>query len=87
MRRKAQRKLVKSHKPFEKAKKKPENMTSKEKLLDKAGVEEKKSKKRVPKKKSIEEKDVKEEEIICPYCGEELKKNYPTCPFCQSVLD
>ena len=80
-------KLVKSDKPFEKAKKKPENMTSKEKLLDKAGVEEKKSKKRVPKKKSIEEKDVKEEEIICPYCGEELKKNYPTCPFCQSVLD
>ena len=75
-------KLVKSDKPFEKPKKKPEEMTPKEKVLDKAGIEAEKSKKRAPDKKSEED-----EEIICPYCGEELKKNYPTCPFCQSALD
>ncbi len=80
-------KLVKSDKPFEKPKKKPEDMTAKEKILDKAGIEEEKSKKRAPKKKPIEDKSKEEEEILCPYCGEELKKKYPTCPFCQSVLD
>jgi len=77
-------KLVKSDKPFEKPKKKPEEMTPKEKVLDKAGIEEEKPKKRAPKKKPS---DKKEEKILCPYCGEELKKKYPTCPFCQSVLD
>ncbi len=75
-------KLVKSDKPFEKPKKKPEEMTPKEKVLDKAEIEEDKSKKKAPKEKSEEEA-----EIICPYCGEELKKRYSTCPFCQSVLD
>lgn len=80
-------KLVKSDKPFEKPKKKPEEMTSKEKVLDKAGIEEEKSKKKAPKKKPSQEKSEEDAEIICPYCGEELKKNYPTCPFCQSVLD
>ena len=75
-------KLVKSDKPFEKAKKKPEDMTPREKILDKAGIEEEKSKKK-PSGKKLEE----EEENICPFCGEELKKKYPTCPFCQSVLD
>ena len=80
-------KLVKSDKPFEKTKKKPEEMTPKEKVLDKAGIEEEKSKKRAPKKKPSDKESEEEEEIICPYCGEELKKQYPTCPFCQSVLD
>jgi hypothetical protein len=73
-------KLMKSDKPFDKPKKKPEEMTPKEKVLDKAGIEEEKPKRRAPKKKP-------EELILCPYCGEELKKKYPTCPFCQSVLD
>ena len=80
-------KLVKSDKPFEKPKKKPEEMTPKEKVLDKAGIEAEKSKKRAPKKKPSDKKSEEDEEIICPYCGEELKKNYPTCPFCQSALD
>ncbi|MHA2037352.1 MAG: hypothetical protein ACW972_05350 [Promethearchaeota archaeon] len=80
-------KLVKSDKPFEKAKKKPEDMTAKEKILDKAEVEGAKSKKKAAKKKPPEEESEDEEEILCPYCGEELKKKYPTCPFCQSVLD
>jgi hypothetical protein len=80
-------KLVKSDKPFEKPKKKPEDMTAKEKILDKAGIEEEKTKKRAPKKKPLEEESGEKEEILCPYCGEELKKKYPACPFCQSVLD
>ncbi|MHA2008773.1 MAG: hypothetical protein ACXABO_20340 [Promethearchaeota archaeon] len=80
-------KLVKSDKPFEKAKKKPEDMTPKEKVLDKAGVEEEKAKKRAPKKKPTKKKEEEEDVIYCPYCGEELEEKYPTCPFCQSVLD
>jgi hypothetical protein len=80
-------KLVKSDKPFEKPKKKPEDMTAKEKILDKAEVEGEKSKKRAPKKKPKEDESDEDEVILCPYCGEELKKKYPTCPFCQSVLD
>jgi uncharacterized protein with PIN domain len=80
-------KLVKSDKPFETPKKKPEKMTPKEKILDKAGIEEEKSTKRAPKKKASEKEAEDGEEILCPYCGEELKKKYPTCPFCQSVLD
>ena len=80
-------KLMKSDKPFDKPKKKPEEMTPKEKVLDKAGIEEEKPKKRAPKKKSSDKKSEPEELILCPYCGEELKKKYPTCPFCQSVLD
>ena len=80
-------KLVKSDKPFEKPKKKPEEMTPKEKVLDKAGIEEEKPKKRAPKKKPSDKKSEEEKGTLCPYCGEELKKKYPTCPFCQSVLD
>ena len=80
-------KLMKSDKPFDKPKKKPEEMTPKEKVLDKAGIEEEKPKKRAPKKKPSDKKSEPEELILCPYCGEELKKKYPTCPFCQSVLD
>ena len=80
-------KLVKSDKPFEKPKKKPEEMTPKEKVLDKAGIEEEKPKKRAPIKKPSDKKSEEGEEILCPYCGEELKKKYPTCPFCQSALD
>ena len=80
-------KLIKSDKPFEKPKKKPEEMTPKEKVLDKAGIEEEKPKKRAPKKKPSDKKSEEEKGTLCPYCGEELKKKYPTCPFCQSVLD
>ena len=78
---------MKSDKPFEKAKKKPEDLTPREKILDKAGIEEEKSKKKAPQKKPSDKKLEEEEENICPFCGEELKKKYPTCPFCQSVLD
>jgi hypothetical protein len=80
-------KLVKSDKPFEKPKKKPEEMTPKEKVMNKAEIEEEKSKKKALKKKPSQEESEEYAEIICPYCGEELKKKYPTCPFCQSVLD
>ncbi|MFX1573314.1 MAG: hypothetical protein ACFFB0_11245 [Promethearchaeota archaeon] len=79
-------KLEYSDEPFEKPKKKPEKMTSKEKLLEKAGIEEEpkeKSEREKPSKKKTEE--VKK--IYCPYCGEELDEKYPTCPFCQSVIE
>ncbi|MFX1313711.1 MAG: hypothetical protein ACFFHD_14065 [Promethearchaeota archaeon] len=79
-------KLKYSDEPFEKPKKEPEEMTPKERLLDKAGVEEELKEK--PKKKKIKLKESKEEKkIFCPYCGEELEEKLPTCPFCQSVLE
>ncbi|MFW9894349.1 MAG: hypothetical protein ACFFD7_00930 [Candidatus Thorarchaeota archaeon] len=80
-------KLVKSDKPFETPKKKAEEMTPKERILDKAEVEAVKPKKKKLSDEVSEEELEEEEEITCPYCGEVLKKKYPTCPFCQSVLD
>ena len=80
-------KLEYSDKPFEKPKKKPEEMTPKERVLDKAGLEEKLKQK--PTRKKPAKKAAKEEEkkIFCPYCGEELEEKLPTCPFCQSVIE
>jgi hypothetical protein len=81
-------KLVKSDTPFEKPKKKPENMTPKEKVLDKAGIEEEEKPKKKPTQETTTKKtDGEEEKVICPYCGEELEEKVPTCTFCKSVLD
>jgi cell division protein FtsL len=81
-------KLVKSDQPFEKPKKKPEEMTPKERVLDKAGIEEKEEK---PEKQPDKEKPTKEKpeenKIFCPYCGEELEEKVPLCTFCQSVIE
>ncbi|MFX1309936.1 MAG: hypothetical protein ACFE8C_09600 [Promethearchaeota archaeon] len=84
-------KLEYSDKPFVKPKKKREDMTPKERVLDKVGIEEEPEEKKPPKKKPVprkEEKEAKKEEkkIICPYCGETLDKEYATCPFCQVPL-
>lgn len=76
-------KLIKSDKPFEKPKKKPEDMSPKEKVLDKAGLEIEESEKPPPKKKEKSEED----KIFCPFCGEELEEKIPTCSFCQSVIE
>lgn len=81
-------KLVKSDKPFETPKKKQEDMTPREKVLDKAGIEEKeKPEKKPTKKKAVKKTDEEKEKVICPYCGEELEEKVPTCTFCQSVLE
>jgi len=84
-------KLEYSDKPFIKPKKKLEDMTPKERVLDKAGLKEEPKKAEPPKKKlevkkkkkqkEIEEKD----KIFCSFCGEELEEDYPTCPFCQAA--
>jgi len=77
-------KLLKSDKPFEKPKKKPEDMTPKERVLDKAGLEEEEK----PVEKPTAKKGKKEEDkIFCPFCGEELEEKIPTCSFCQSVIE
>ncbi|MFX0083528.1 MAG: hypothetical protein ACFE94_17410 [Candidatus Hodarchaeota archaeon] len=79
-------KLVKSGQPFEKPKKKLEEMTPKEKVLDKAGIEmEEEPTKQAPKKKPKKEKP-EQDKIFCPYCGEELEEKLPTCSFCKSVI-
>lgn len=83
-------KLEYSDEPFVKPKKRLEEMTPKERVLEKAGIEEepeekKPVKKKPPKKKPKEEKE--EEKIFCPYCGEELEEKVPTCIFCQSVIE
>ncbi len=79
-------KLEYSDEPFEKPKKKPEEMTPKERVLDKAGIEEEPKEK--PERKKPEKKKAEaEKKIFCPYCGEELDEKYPTCPFCQSIIE
>ena len=84
-------KLEYSDKPFEKTKKKREDMTAREKVLDKAEIEEepkvKESTEKKPKvKKERTQKDKKEKKNFCSFCGEELDSDYSTCPFCQSKL-
>jgi hypothetical protein len=79
-------KLIKSDQPFEKPKKKPEEMTPKERILDKTAPEEEETDISPIKRKSKKRKK-EEEKIICPYCGAELEEKLPTCSFCQSVLE
>ena len=79
-------KLIKSDKPFEKPKKKPEDMTPREKILDKAGLETEEPEKAPTKKKETKGKP-EEDKIFCPFCGEELEEKIPTCSFCQSVIE
>lgn len=82
-------KLEHSDKPFEKQKKR-KDMTTREKVLDKAGIGEDIEKKKQPAKKKAKEKKKKEEKeekkIFCSFCGEELDEDYSTCPFCKSAL-
>ncbi|MFX1380531.1 MAG: hypothetical protein ACFFA4_15705 [Promethearchaeota archaeon] len=85
-------KLEYSDKPFIKPKKKPEDMTPKERVLDKAGlrkeeleIPERPKKKSEARKKKIEE-DKKEKKLSCPYCGATLDEEYAVCPFCQVAL-
>lgn len=85
-------KLEYSDKPFIKPKKKREDMTPKERVLDKTGlleeepeVEEVPTKKQEPKKRK-KEKGKEDIKSVCPYCGENLDGKYTTCPFCHSPL-
>jgi len=80
-------KIVKSDQPFEKPKKKPEEMTPKERVLDKAGIEEEEEPAKKPARKKPTEEKEEEEKIFCPYCGEELEEKIPTCSFCQAVIE
>lgn len=85
-------KLEYSDKPFIKPKKKREDMTPKERVLDKAGlIEEEPEVEEVPTKKPEAKKRKKEEGkekkvLKCPYCEEILDGKYATCPFCQAPL-
>ena len=82
-------KLEYSDKPFEKPKRKREDMTPRERVLDKAGIEGKGEEKEPVEKKPDTKKGEKKErkqEITCSYCGEKLDEDYATCPFCQSKL-
>jgi hypothetical protein len=81
-------KLEYSDKPFIKPKKKREDMTPKERILDKTGlveeVEEPETPEKAPEpKKRKKEKD--REKIMCVFCGEELDEDYPVCPYCQTT--
>ena len=82
-------KLEYSDKPFVKPKER-KDMTPREKVFDKAGIEEETEKKKQQTKKKAKEKKKKEEleekKIFCSFCGEKLEEDYPTCPFCQAAL-
>ena len=58
-------------------------MTPKEKVLDKAGIEEEEK----PTKQKEKKEKLEEDKIFCPFCGEELEEKIPTCSFCQSVIE
>jgi hypothetical protein len=73
-------KLEYSDKPFVKPKKKREDMTPKERVLDKTSLKEGAEKEDLP------VKNKKEKKQICPYCGATLDKEYTNCPFCQVSL-
>ncbi|UCC19815.1 MAG: hypothetical protein JSV62_00625 [Promethearchaeota archaeon] len=85
-------KLEYSDKPFVKPKKKREDMTPKERVLDKIGIKEEeieeieqpKKEKKAKKKKNDE--DLEKKRIVCPYCGETLEEESAICPFCQVSL-
>ena len=86
------RKLEYSDKPFEKPKKRSD-MTPRERVLDKAGIEEETEKKKEQTKKKADEKKKKEKKeekkVFCSFCGEELigeEKDFPACPYCKSAL-
>jgi hypothetical protein len=84
-------KLEYSDKPFVQPKKKREDMTPKERVLDKVGIEEEAKIEEPPKKKpeakkKKKEEDHKEKKKACPYCGETLDEEYAVCPFCQVPL-
>jgi uncharacterized paraquat-inducible protein A len=85
-------KLEYSDKPFIKPKKKPEDMTPKERILDKARLKEEEpeeiepTKKKSEAKKKRKEEKTEEKKLVCPYCGASLDEKYATCPFCQSPL-
>ena len=83
-------KLQYSDKPFIKPKKKRDDMTPKERVLDKAGIEEEPKKESLTKKKpetkkSKKEEKSEEEKFYCSFCGEKLDEDYATCPFCQAA--
>ena len=75
--------------PIEKPKKKREDMTAKEKILAKTGVEEEAEEEVLVEEKPADKKKEKKEKkkkIICSYCGEEIEEEVAICPFCQATL-
>jgi RNA polymerase-binding transcription factor DksA len=85
-----------SRKPHKKLDKKLEEeteqtepLTTKERVLKKAGkkIEAKKRAKEEEEKAPPEITDEKkEEETFCPYCGEDIKPDAVKCPYCHSSL-
>ncbi|MBD3197328.1 MAG: hypothetical protein GF317_19895 [Candidatus Lokiarchaeota archaeon] len=88
-------KLATSQEPFEKPEEDEEPKTPKEKIYKKAGKKIKKKEEKPEKKKEektikkIKEgaKDLEEEEIYCPFCGNTIKKGTKKCPYCKSPID
>ena len=62
-------------------------MTPKERVLDKAGIEEEEEPVKKPATKKPTTEKEKEDKIFCPFCGEELEEKFPTCTYCQAVIE
>jgi len=83
-----QAKVEFSSKPHKKIEEETEPLTTKERVLKKAG------KKIEAKKRAAEEKEApseitdekKEDNTFCPYCGEDIKPDAVKCPYCHSSL-
>jgi len=66
-----------------------EPLTTKERVLQKAGkkIEEKKRAEEEEEEEAPSElTDKKEEQTFCPYCGEDIKPDAVKCPYCFSSL-
>jgi len=78
-----------SRKTHKKPEEETEPLTTKERVLKKAG-------KKIEAKKRAEEEEVeapseitdkkKEDQTFCPYCGEDIKPDAVKCPYCHSSL-
>ena len=79
----------KPHKKLEEETEQTEPLTTKERVLKKAGkkIEAKKRAKEEEEEAPPEITDErKEEETFCPYCGEDIKPDAVKCPYCHSSL-
>jgi len=79
-----------SKKPHKKPGEETEPLTTKERVLKKAG-EKKEAKKRAEEEEEEEAPSEitdkkKEDQTFCPYCGEDIKPDVAKCPYCHSSL-
>jgi cell division protein FtsL len=75
-----------SEKPFKKEEEEEIPLTSKEKVLKKAGKKLEDQKRKEDKITEKTDEHTKPEQNFCPYCGEDIEPGIRKCPYCHTVL-